>query len=449
MQAPPSHVVAGLGDADDVTVGPAEYDMARQLLASTAGPVVARVESALVPLLADAARSLDRTLWLVPHDETDETCLSVTTAVGARTLLVGAGGLDAPASGRTARLAGTSLRVTTHDCAPSPDAPTPPVAGTGLGMITSGSTAEPRHVLRAWDRLEQEARTVAAALSFPGPGASVVCAAPLSHAYGFVVGCLGALVSESRLVVLPRTVTGNRVAALATRYRAEVFVAVPAQYARMRRAASEPLDGGLLRVCVSAGAPLPPAVQESFTASFGRRITNHYGTTTSGSIARTEGPEPPDCVGIPYPGVRMRTDPGSGEIVADAPWSAAGDGGEATGDLGHAEGERWFVDGRLADQVNIHGRKTTRTRIESVIASCPGVADTAVDVVRTSTGDGWVVAFVAAEDAAEAAGLAASVSAACRNALPSFARPKRVVLVPSIPRTERGKLRRDRLPHVS
>ncbi|GCB47264.1 class I adenylate-forming enzyme family protein [Streptomyces sp. NL15-2K] len=432
------HLLVGARDADNVTLGAAEHAAVVDILTSTSkdGAVVARVGSGFVPSLASAARSLGRALWFVPRDETDETLARVAEATGAETSLVETTRADADG---TAEVAGHHLRVTGHrsrTAAPAPIA--------GIGMITSGSTGEPRYVLRDWDSLLLEASTVASALRLPGPRASIICAAPLSHAYGFVMGYLGALVTGSRLLVIPQTMTGHRIAHLATQWSAEALVAVPAQYARMRRDAGEPLPEKVLRVCVSAGSDLTPTVRAAFSRSFGRVIVNHYGTTTSGSIARTDGEQPPDCVGVPYPGVKV-TKGADGEIIVASPWSAADDAGERTGDLGHFEEEQLHLDGRLADQVNIHGRKTTRARIESVIVSCPGVSDAAVDVVRTEDGDGWVVAYVAAESE----DVVTAVTAGCRRDLPAFAQPKRIVVVPGIPRTERGKLRRDRLPPLT
>jgi acyl-coenzyme A synthetase/AMP-(fatty) acid ligase len=330
-------------------------------------------------------------------------------------------------------LAGHRLRVDVHtEMAPVID-------GGGVGLITSGSTDEPRLVLRGWDLLLREANTVALALGLHVGGDALICAAPLSHAYGFVVGYLGAAVTGNRLILLRHTMTGTRVAATAAQFAAHGLIAVPAQYAWLRHS-SDPLKSDLLTTCVSAGAPLPPVIRESFEASFGRSIINHYGTSTSGSVARTGTDAPVDCVGTPYPGVRIRTDQ-DGQVVVSAPWSAAGPDGEPTGDLGSMEDGRLFLHGRLVDQVNVHGRKTSRSRIESVILSCPGVRDAAVDVHRTGAADDAIVAYVvgASEE------VVAAVSATCQEGLPSFAWPKRIIRVAAIPRTERGKLRRDQL----
>ncbi|GAA2939728.1 hypothetical protein GCM10010446_26380 [Streptomyces enissocaesilis] len=429
-------MVAGRHATEDIAVTAHDTGSCASLLADAEGPVVAQVGSATVPALLAAARDRGRSLWLVPRDETSATLDALVARTQAATVI----GEKAPEHRITGRalVAGRYLYAQSDHSAPVPRQETDEP---GVGLVTSGSTGEPRGVWRSWSALLLEARTVAAELRVGEHGSSVICAAPLSHAYGLVLGLLAAEVTEARPVLLEQTMTGTRMLQLAERYRAGVLVAVPAQYARMRRRSATVVAPELLAVCVSAGSTLTPQVRDSFAVSFGRAITNHYGTTASGSIAVSPGAATQGCIGSPYRGVDIARDD-DGQLLVRTPWSADPARAEPTGDIGSWDGQSWHVSGRTTDQININGRKTTRARIEAVIATSPQVTDVAVEVLVSSAQVPLIVAFVAAGND-EAVSGAAEV---CRAQLPPFARPKRFVRVASIPRSERGKLLRHRLP---
>ncbi len=119
--------------------------------------------------------------------------------------------------------------------------------------------------------------------------------------------------------------------------------------------------GGGLRLFVSAGAFLPPSVQQAWE-DLGVVVMQGYGATETGSGAATTWREHPlGCVGWPIPGVEMRiADDGevqfSGPTVTRGYWedpeaTAAAftqDGWYRSGDLGHLDAK-----GRLV----LHGRK--------------------------------------------------------------------------------------------
>lgn len=119
--------------------------------------------------------------------------------------------------------------------------------------------------------------------------------------------------------------------------------------------------GGELRLFVSAGAFLPPAVQQAWE-DLGVVVMQGYGATETGSGAATTWKEHPlGCVGWPIPGVEMRIAE-DGEIQFRGPTVTRGywddpeataaafteDGFYRSGDLGHLDAK-----GRLV----LHGRK--------------------------------------------------------------------------------------------
>jgi long-chain acyl-CoA synthetase len=119
--------------------------------------------------------------------------------------------------------------------------------------------------------------------------------------------------------------------------------------------------GGGLRLFVSAGAFLPPSIQQAWE-DLGVVVMQGYGATETGSGAITTWKEHPlGCVGWPIPGVEMRIAE-DGEIQFRGPTVTRGywedpeataaaftdDGFYRSGDLGHVDAK-----GRLV----LHGRK--------------------------------------------------------------------------------------------
>ena len=119
--------------------------------------------------------------------------------------------------------------------------------------------------------------------------------------------------------------------------------------------------GGSLRLFVSAGAFLPPSVQQAWE-DLGVVVMQGYGATETGSGAITTWKDHPlGCVGWPIPGVEMRI-ADDGEVQFHGPTVTRGywqdpeataaaftaDGFYRSGDLGHLDAK-----GRLV----LHGRK--------------------------------------------------------------------------------------------
>lgn len=119
--------------------------------------------------------------------------------------------------------------------------------------------------------------------------------------------------------------------------------------------------GGELRLFVSAGAFLPPSVQQAWE-DLGVVVMQGYGATETGSGAATTWKEHPQgCVGWPVPGVEMRIAE-DGEVQFRGPSVTRGywqdpeataaafteDGFYRSGDLGHLDDKRRLI---------LHGRK--------------------------------------------------------------------------------------------
>lgn len=236
------------------------------------------------------------------------------------------------------------------------------------------------------------------------------------------------------------------------------------------------VDLSTLRVCVNGGEPVRLSTIEEFERRFslGRVVAPSYGLGEATLGVAASGPGQELAVdergnvacGRPLPGVEVRAgrsadDPDEvlvrGEAVFagyfDAPEETAlklRDGWLHTGDSGYLDPEgRLFVLGRRAGMIKRGGAVIAPRELEEAALRVEGVRVTAAAGVPSPTGDGAERIVVAVEadgtGAQSAEQIASAVSAQVVAAL-GFA-PDRVLVVPprTIPRTENGKVRHQRV----
>jgi len=141
-----------------------------------------------------------------------------------------------------------------------------------------------------------------------------------------------------------------------------------------------------------------------------------------------------------------------GEIVVSSPtamsgyWREAGatgrvlvDGWVHTGDLGRLDEDGFLLlEGRQKDAIITGGETVHASEVERVLCDLAGVSEAAVIGLPDAT---WGEAVSAVIVAANGASLTeAAVIAACREALPGFKCPKRVVFATSLPKSPVGKV---------
>ena len=121
------------------------------------------------------------------------------------------------------------------------------------------------------------------------------------------------------------------------------------------------------------------------------------------------------------------------------------DGWFATGDGGHfGGGGRLEVSGRLSEMIITGGENVWPVAVERILAQHPGVSDVAVAGHPDPEWGERVVAWVVADPHVGAPALD-DLRALVRQQLAAFAAPRELVLVPALPRTSIGKLRREEL----
>ncbi|GGZ09260.1 long-chain-fatty-acid--CoA ligase [Streptomyces olivaceoviridis] len=324
-------------------------------------------------------------------------------------------------------------------------------------QMTSGSTGEPRVVRQPLRHVLRGARTYGDVLRL-GPGDTLLTAVPAAHSFGLVGGLMAALVSGAGLWALPRF--GLRPLLDGLDAGATVLLGTPLVYELLTRVLRTRNRPPALRVALSSGGPLAPAVAAEAASGLGVPVRQIYGSTETGLIAVQPGHAeawPANAVGVAAPGVGLRVEPpgGEGELLVRTPTLLSGyaaepggpplteDGFYRTGDVARIDAEgRVFLIGRKSTFVNVGGRKVNPRRIERILAEHPAVREVHVHGVAAPGAEEHMEAVVVPDPGTTVADLARFCRT--RGLLP-YEVPHRFHVVDRLPRTSMGKVDRRRV----
>ena len=155
----------------------------------------------------------------------------------------------------------------------------------------------------------------------------------------------------------------------------------------------------------------------------------------------------------PWPSM-LRTIWGDDERFVNTYWGQFGDKYFAgDGAKRDADGDVWIL-GRVDDVMNVSGHRLSTPEIESALVSHPSVAEAAVVGAKDETTGQAVFAFVILSDQAtaenrDAAELAEEIRAHVGREISPIAKPKKVLIVPELPKTRSGKIMRRLLKDVA
>jgi len=321
------------------------------------------------------------------------------------------------------------------------DAPRPAAAGTFAAIkLTSGSTGVPRGIGVSARALLADADQLERTMGI-GDGDRVFAAVPMSFSYG-VGNLLVPALCRGRTLVLPAASDPLGFLQAMRAGGPTVLPAVPALLRALVQNARE-LPASL-RLVLSAGAALPPAVARDFAAKFGRVVHAFYGSTESGGICYDAlgGAAEAGAVGAPVAGVEVAIDDESRVVVRSAAVGEALDGSGNPGggafrapDLGTFREERLVLLGRVGDVIDVGGHKVHPREIEDVVGQLAGVVEVLVVPWRDVDGRAATAALVAAIGVDEAA-----VRRHCSARLPAAKVPRCIRIVAALPRSSRGKV---------
>ena len=246
---------------------------------------------------------------------------------------------------------------------------------------TSGSTAAPRAVCFSAVQLAADADAIVTTMGLhaDSPNLGVIS---MAHSYGFSNLVLPLLLHGIPLILLENPLPESLRRALAGRERL-TLPAVPAMWRAWHAAGV--LDERI-RLAISAGAPLPLALETAIFAASGLKVHNFYGSSECGGIAydRTDAPRQDAAIaGTPLSGVALTVDAVSGCLAVAGPAvglavlgesDTLGRGRFVTGDLAALapDGTARLV-GRAGDVINAAGRKIAPSAVEAVLERLPGI----------------------------------------------------------------------------
>jgi long-chain acyl-CoA synthetase len=365
---------------------------------------------------------------LIGHADHDRRLAPILLTAGARGLAVAH---RAPHGPSTAPVA-----------APDPD-------DAALVAPSSGTLGRPHLVVRTHANLWWEAENFFTSTGLTSADV-VLGVVPLSHAHGLGNAFIAALRAGASLLLRPRFLR-RQVLELLTSERVTVFPVVPFMV-RMLAATDRrrQFDLSALRLCVSAGAPLPRETFTAFHARFGVVVRQLYGLTEAGSVTcdlAAPGDVDPATAGRPLGNVTVTIEDehgrvlGAGERGEIVIRSPAAIGGVAcplrTRDLGSRDAAgRLTITGRTSLFINTAGNKVDPAEVEAALRTHPAVADVAVFGLAAAHDEQVVTAAVVLASDATADALRAH----CRELLAPHKVPRVLTFRDALPRSPLGKV---------
>ena len=297
-------------------------------------------------------------------------------------------------------------------------------------------------------------------------------AAKAFFAYGLGNSLLFPLSAGASAVLVPDPSRPDLIADAAQKYGATLFFAGPTFFANMLRAGlpADALAG--VRLAASAGEALPASLYTRWTSHFGVDILDGIGMTEVLHIflSNRPGQVRAGTTGMAVAGFDLRVldetghevppgTPGTlfvrGDSTATGYWSRYDTSRQVfqgewlrTGDTYVRDDDGYYTClGRTGDMLKASGIWVSPAEVEAQLLAHPAVAQAVVIAAPDSEGLEKPVAYVILE-----AGQTATEDELvefCRQALPSFKRPRKVVFVGGYPTTATGKIRRVELRRMA
>jgi long-chain acyl-CoA synthetase len=329
-----------------------------------------------------------------------------------------------------------------------------------LLKLTSGTTGEPRAILFTTECLAADADNICSTMGINGTDVNYGVVA-FSHSYGFSNLIVPLLRHGVPLVaateMLPRAVWRGLRSTGAT-----VLPGVPATFQALAGLPREGDDKWRVRLCISAGAPLPEATWMAFYERFGLRVHSFYGASECGGICYDrEGVCRSGFVGEALEGVEignsecemanagmedgMRFQVRSGAVGLSYHPPAEGDrlreGRFSPEDLLVRDADGYRIVGRESDFINVGGRKVNPAEVEAVLRAHPAVCDAAAFGMISGLRTEMVAACVVTRERTAVEDLRRH----CAETLAGWQTPREIYIVEAIPRNPRGKVSRREL----
>ncbi len=336
-------------------------------------------------------------------------------------------------------------------------------------LYSSGSTGTPKGAVHVQTSLIATAELFAQNVLGLCESDIVYSAAKLFFAYGLGNALTFPMSVGATAVLHAGRATPEVVSRLLREQRATIFCGVPTLFGALLVHPQLPAREDLaLRLCISAGEPLPEEIGKNWTARFGHEIIDGIGSTEMLHIfvSNRPGAVRYGTTGLPVPGYRTRivgddgreVAPGElGELEVSGPTAAAyywnnraksrsTFAGEwtRTGDKYRQDEDGYFVYcGRVDDMLKVGGIWVSPSEVEAALVAHQQVLEAAVIGVADDHGLVKPKAFVVLKPGIEArADLVEVLQAHVKSRLAPYKYPRWIEFVPELPKTATGKIRR-------
>ncbi|MCL4132495.1 UNVERIFIED_CONTAM: hypothetical protein GTU68_017577 [Idotea baltica] len=334
-------------------------------------------------------------------------------------------------------------------------------------LYTSGTTGRSKGAMLTQSNLLSNAEVLADYWQFDETDV-LLHALPIFHTHGLFVATNITLIAGGSMIFLPKFDLDQVIADLP---RATAMMGVPTFYTRLLGDAR--FTRNLvqhMRLFVSGSAPLLAETHIQFEERTGHRILERYGMTETNMNTSNpyDGERRAGTVGFPLPGVEFKiTDANSGASLPDGEvgqievrgpnvfkgyWhmpektreELREDGFFITGDLGMIDDHGYVqIVGRNKDLIISGGYNIYPKEIELVLDDQPGVLESAViGVPHPDFGETVVGVLVAQPGATPDTD---AIAAAVGQSLARFKHPRKLVMLPELPRNTMGKVQKNLL----
>ncbi|HSE83715.1 MAG TPA: AMP-binding protein [Thermodesulfobacteriota bacterium] len=331
-------------------------------------------------------------------------------------------------------------------------------------QFSSGSTGKSKRIARAHYNLVCEAEDFAATVDLNNTDI-VLTLIPLFHTYG-LCNCMLAPIHVGGKIVILEEFRPREVIDILEEEAITVFPGVPFMFGILADTfLDKKIDLFSLRLCISAGAPLPRQTFERFYSKHGIYVRQQYGSTETGAVSINfldeRVADAAESVGLPIKNVEIEIvgEDGNklkngdiGEVAVKSPAMARGyfndealtgesfrDGYFFTGDLGRKDEKGYlYIVGRKKSFINTATHKVDPSEVESLLSDHEKVAEVVVLGEKSHYGDEIVKAVIVPRTECNEE----EIIDYCRGKIADFKIPRVIEFGKEIPKSPLGKVLR-------
>lgn len=300
-------------------------------------------------------------------------------------------------------------------------------------LYTSGSTGHPMPNPKHWGLLRRGSQSLIDGLGLhEGSLRHLVATVPPQHMYGFETTVLLPLFANVAVHSSRPFFPQDIAEALATLPEPRILVSTPVH---LRACLGQGLHWPALERIICSTSALDPVLAAGIEDSFGCPLLEIYGSTETGAIACRQTASSP--LWSPLPGIKLRhagdlvvlTGPQLDDPLALSDRIRVSDDGE------------FEVLGRATDIVKVGGKRASLTDLNLKLNSVAGIEDGAMFVPeRDAVGNERLMAVVVAPTLSDR-----QIREALVHEIDPVFLPRLIIRTDALPRTETGKLPRQRL----